>query len=114
MFNTSLNTARSEAATLCQQMETLTAQVAAMNAANSKNNQHDTNTRGGGRGSGRPCGHGCGCGAFCQCRNISHYCWTHRACNHTGYKPEATFENKLGGSTYYCQIIDNNNNGDNG
>ena len=43
--------------------------------------------------------------------NTSKYCWTHGACAHTGtdctsptegHKSEATFENKMGGSTAYC------------
>jgi hypothetical protein len=43
--------------------------------------------------------------------NISKYCWTHGACTHssqeckrkrTGHQDSATFENKMGGSTYYC------------
>ena len=116
----SLNAARSEAATLCQQMEALTAQVAAMSAQNGRENQRGG--RGNGRGNGQ--GRGRGRGNFRQRRNISRYCWTHGACNHTGYncenpavghRPEATFENKLGGSTYYCQVIDNNaDTGDNG
>jgi hypothetical protein len=44
-------------------------------------------------------------------RNKSKYCWSHGACSHTsstcnnkidGHKDEATFDNKLGGSIYYC------------
>jgi hypothetical protein len=44
-------------------------------------------------------------------RNTSKYCWTHGACAHfsrdcsspeNGHKNEATFENKMGGSTAYC------------
>ena len=43
--------------------------------------------------------------------NISKYCWTHGACAHDsrdcnnkapGHKDDATFANKLGGSTLYC------------
>ena len=43
--------------------------------------------------------------------NTSHYCWSHGACAHTsaqcrskkpGHKDTATFYNKLGGSTAYC------------
>ena len=46
--------------------------------------------------------------------NISMYCWTHGACTHcsldcnnkaTDHKDDATFENKMGGSTLYCQEI---------
>ena len=45
-------------------------------------------------------------------RNIGKYCWTHGACSHDGkdcknkapgHRDDATFSNKLGGSTYYCQ-----------
>ena len=44
-------------------------------------------------------------------RNVSKYCWSHGACSHTsatcnnkkdGHKNDATFEDKKGGSTYYC------------
>ena len=44
-------------------------------------------------------------------RNLSSYCWTHGACSHQskdcrnkrqGHKDEASFANKLGGSTSYC------------
>jgi hypothetical protein len=43
--------------------------------------------------------------------NISKYCWSHGACTHSstecnrkkpGHQDNATFSNKLGGSTYYC------------
>ena len=45
---------------------------------------------------------------------INKYCWTHGACGHssnqcyhrkTGHKPTATFKNKLGGSTAFCQFV---------
>ena len=45
-------------------------------------------------------------------RNTSKYCWTHGACSHgsaecknkrDGHQDSATFANKQGGSTYYCQ-----------
>ena len=51
-----------------------------------------------------------------RCRNTSKYCWTHGACSHSsaecnnkreGHQDSATFANKQGGSTYYCQ--DSNN-----
>ena len=44
-------------------------------------------------------------------RNTEKYCWTHGACAHSsaecqrpaiGHQPGATFENKMGGSRYYC------------
>ena len=44
-------------------------------------------------------------------KNVSKYCWTHGACAHSseectnrkpGHVPTATFENKQGGSLYYC------------
>ncbi len=44
-------------------------------------------------------------------RTTNKYCYTHGACAHTGFectnkkeghKDEATFANKMGGSTYYC------------
>jgi translation initiation factor 2B subunit (eIF-2B alpha/beta/delta family) len=43
--------------------------------------------------------------------NVSKYCWSHGACTHsskecnrkkTGHQDDATFKNKMGGSTYYC------------
>ena len=46
-----------------------------------------------------------------QRTNTSRYCWTHGACGHdsshcrfpaAGHRWEATFDNKLGGSLYYC------------
>jgi hypothetical protein len=45
-------------------------------------------------------------------RNTSKYCWSHGACSHSsaecnnkrpGHTDAATFEEKMGGSTYYCQ-----------
>ena len=45
-------------------------------------------------------------------RNTSKYCWSHGACSHSskdcnskrdGHQDNATFENKMGGSTYYCK-----------
>ena len=44
--------------------------------------------------------------------NTSKYCWTHGACAHDssecqspaeGHKSEATFDNKMGGSSAYCE-----------
>ena len=46
-------------------------------------------------------------------RIITNYCWTHGACGHPsklcrnkkpGHQDEATFDDKMGGSTYYCKI----------
>ena len=46
-------------------------------------------------------------------RIITDYCWTHGACGHpskiccnkkTGHQDDATFDNKMGGSVYYCKI----------
>ena len=46
-------------------------------------------------------------------RIITHYCWTHGACGHPssacrnkkqGHKDDATFQNKLCGSVYYCKV----------
>ena len=43
--------------------------------------------------------------------DVTCYCWTHGSCLHKGadckrkregHKKEATFINKMGGSTYYC------------
>ena len=45
--------------------------------------------------------------------NVSHYCWSHGACAHSskdcnfkepGHNADATFTNKLGGSTYHCPV----------
>ena len=50
-------------------------------------------------------------------RVITHYCWTHGACGHSGedcknpreaHKNEATFANKMGGSTYFCKLAADN------
>ena len=47
--------------------------------------------------------------------NKSKYCYTHGACAHDGkfckkkrqgHKDSATFENKIGGSTAYCQAVE--------
>ena len=44
-------------------------------------------------------------------QKMSHYCWTHGLCNHNGnecrgpadgHKPEATFENRMGGNNRNC------------
>ena len=66
----------------------------------------------GGRGRGRGNGHNGGRGrSNFQRQDTSKYCWTHGACGHPswfcnnpkeGHQYQATFENKLGGSTYYC------------
>ena len=50
-----------------------------------------------------------------RCRSdISKYCWTHGACNHSGtgcrrpapkHKKNATFSNRMGGSTAFCQFV---------
>ena len=51
--------------------------------------------------------------------NISFYCWSHGACAHPspdckskrpGHQDAATFENKMGGSTAYCVVINDNTN----
>ena len=69
------------------------------------------NGGGGGRGRGRGRGRRGGRGNRNQRTDTSKYCWTHGACNHPSWfcknpkenhRYEATFENKLGGSTYYC------------
>ena len=61
---------------------------------------------GGGRGRGQ--GRGT---PFSNPRRYHKYCWTHGACAHdspqckskkTGHKDEATFQNKMGGSTANC------------
>ena len=76
--------------------------------------QFNRGGRGGGRNGGRNNGRfGRGSGGFQrnQRRNLSHYCWTHGACSHPswlcenpahGHNYYATFDNKCGGSTYYC------------
>ena len=46
--------------------------------------------------------------------NFSFYCWSHGACAHPspecrskrpGHQDQATFENKMEGSTAYCQLV---------
>ena len=53
-----------------------------------------------------------GGGSYRKRRNISKYCWSHGACAHTsrdcnnkrsGHKDNASFSNKLGGSTRFCE-----------
>ena len=34
-------------------------------------------------------------------RVVKHYCWTHGAC---GHQDNATFQNKMGCSVYYCRV----------
>lgn len=50
-------------------------------------------------------------------RDISKYCWSHGACNHTsndcnrphkGHKKEATFENMMDGSYAFCRFVNSN------
>ena len=66
----------------------------------------DRSARGGGRGQGQ------GRGQPPRRTNISKYCHTHGACGHPswycnkpreGHQWDATFANKMGGSTYYCE-----------
>ena len=73
------------------------------NALKDLSNQHvgKGNRRGGGGNSG-----------YRKRKNVSKYCWTHGACAHSsnecsnkkpGHQDNATFSNKLGGSTRFCQ-----------
>ena len=66
---------------------------------------------GGGTGGGND-GRNRGGGGYRKRKNISKYCWTHGACAHgsrecsnkkAGHKDGATFSNKLGGSTRFCE-----------
>ena len=68
-------------------------------------------TNSGGGGSGNNNGYCGGGGRYCKRKNVSKYYWTHGACFHdsrscnnksAGHKPTATFQNKLGGSTSFC------------
>ena len=68
----------------------------------------------GGRGRG---GRGFPKGRGTRKRNTKFYCWTHGACAHTskfcnypaeGHQIEATFANKMGGSTRFCNPTNNN------
>ena len=68
----------------------------------------------GGRGRG---GRGLPRGRGTRTRNTKFYCWTHGACAHTGkfcnypaegHQIEATFANKMGGSTRFCNPTNNN------
>ena len=54
------------------------------------------------------CGAG---GGYCKRKNVSKYCWTQGVCSHDssscnnkapGHQNNATFQNKLGGSTRFC------------
>lgn len=96
---------------LLQQMTTM--QTMMMNMQNEMNTRSNGQNRGGGgrggRGGGRGQGRGRGQGVrFRNPAHHTHYCWSHGACKHSsadcqtpaeGHKREATFENKLGGST---------------
>ena len=55
---------------------------------------------------------GSGGSSYCKRRNTSNYCWSHGACAHSsadcnnkkrGHQDEATFKNKMGGSTRFCK-----------
>ena len=69
---------------------------------NNKGNSNENGNRNGkGKGSGKP-----------RRKNTSKYCWTHGACAHDshaytncadGHQVDATFADKKGGSTLYCQ-----------
>ena len=50
--------------------------------------------------------------------HVDHYCWTHGVCGHDskdcrnkkpGHQDSATFDNKLGGSTFFCKDKNTNN-----
>ena len=86
-------------------------QVLLANTNNRNNNNNNNRTYRGGRGG--QFGRGRGRGNR-QPRDTSKYCWTHGACSHTGqycrhpavgHIPYATFQNKMGGSNYRCQQI---------
>ena len=71
-----------------------------------------SNGGGNGGGNGGCNGGGPSGGGYCKRKNIFKYCWTHGACAHSsrecsnkkaGHKNEATFSNKLGGSTRFCE-----------
>ena len=94
-------------AEVLQVLRMMQSQMANWNSPNNHQDGRDRNRvqgqRNGGRGTGTP--------RFRARRNINHYCWTHGACAHdgsqctntnTGHKRDATFEDKKGGSTYYC------------
>ena len=87
---------------------TLTATVSALESrlANTQQPPSTTNRRNGG-GNGRIRNTNGGYRS-----NINLYCWTHGACNHgskdcknprDGHKAEATFENRMNGSSYFCR-----------
>ena len=55
---------------------------------------------------------GGGGSSYCKCQNNSKYCWSHGACAHSsadcnnkkrGHQNDATFNNKMGGSTRFCK-----------
>ena len=82
---------------LLQQMSTVQQQLQQQASASSSITTNSSNSR------------------RCQIRtNISFYCWSHGACTHPspeckskkpGHQDAATFDNKMGGSTAYCQVI---------
>ena len=63
------------------------------------------------RGGGNNNGYRGAGGGYRKRKNVSKYCWTHGACSHDsrscnnkaqGHQNNATFQNKLGGSTRFC------------
>ena len=76
--------------------------ITALLQNNNTNNNNQYNRRRGGRG---------GRGGRGNVSRTGKYCWTHGGCNHygpdceskaEGHKDEATFQNKMGGSTKNC------------
>jgi len=102
-------------------IRTLQSQVEALTNNTNTTSQEMYNPQGGrgGRGQrnrpGRTGGRG-GRGQY-QRTDISKYCWTHGACGHDskhcghrapGHKEDSTFDDKMGGSTYYCTPTSSN------
>jgi hypothetical protein len=103
-----------ETANATQQTNTMLSQMQEMQTTllalqNQAQQPHSTGRGRGGRGSRAP-GRGPGRGP----RPTPQYCWSHGSCHHNsaacasqaeGHKPEATFQNMLGGSTKRCYWI---------
>ena len=106
-----LNAAMSNQTALITAIQDLQSQIRDLSSSTDRTTQEGRGRGRGGRYSGRGRGRG-RYGSYQRHRpNISKYCWTHGACAHEssvcetpapGHKNEASFKNKMGGSTAYC------------
>ena len=102
--NQQINAATAGQQAIIEAIQQLQQQMIALSTRD--NNRNNNGGRGGGTGN----GDGRGGGRYTR-TNTSKYCWSYGACAHSssecnakrdGYKNDATFANKMGGSTSYC------------